>query len=409
MYIQYLYEINQLSFLIANHTRGYFILFAPIKFVQTRFDPIFVDCSLTTDHRPTEQLLDELLKDINYRPAGKYRKGVRSILISLYEAQDTIGVRTNVLVAIPVPAKPDYWENEKLVTRNVVKTLRCKLLGAGIIKLRRKNFNGSGFHGEASCYLYSLNLPRFKKYLKYASVKSLNTNLTVTKKKVSGKARLSPNDPESKALVRLNRIISSGNVQFGSRVAIGGVNRRFSDPDKQRGGRFYGPYTNKAKSARLSNMTIGGSPVCEVDISACNPTLLAAIHGHKLPNRDIYTGFAGKPREVTKMFLVEMIGKGSCEKKRLTKTNIERLKDIGINGSGDLADLRDELVAAYPFLEELEKGVLDSETLAYHESEIIQQAILSLQTNHSVVACPMHDCLIVVMLEWCMLTTTVVM
>ena len=55
--------------------------------------------------------------------------------------------------------------------------------------------------------------------------------------------------------------------------------------------------------------------------------------------------------------------------------------------------MRDKLTAAYPALKELEPQVLDSNTLAFRESEIILATIETLKTKE-IVSYPMHDAVI---------------
>ena len=367
----------------------------PVPTLHRQFEPVFADCSLTTTDRATIAFLDGVLADIGYRPAGKYLEGVRRILISLYEAQDAIAGRDHMLVAIP--ASLDYWKNESSITRQVIRTLRNKLKGASILTLRRPKFNGTGFGGPPMCDLFAIQMPRFEQYRSVASVVSVVSNLQATTKKVDSSVRITlpKRSREASDLLRLNGIISEGKVSLGDRVVIAGVDRKFSNFDLKRGGRFYGPYTNKPKQTRFKDMSINGEQICEVDISACSLTLFAAMSGHELPAGDLYAGFAEKPREITKSLVVEMFGNGSNRKNRLSRPNVEKLESMGIKGDGDLSEVRKQLNHSFPFLSRLEKGVLDSEALSYHESEIIQGAIFKLYEQHGATACPMHDGLIV--------------
>ena len=286
------------------------------------FEPIFVDCSLEADDDVTKGFLNSVLETINYHPKGKYLRGVHSLLISLYEAEETIGSRHHLVVAIP--ANQDYWSSEDLVSRQIVRTLREKLREAGILTLKKGKFNCLKFLGPSTCDLFSLSMPRFEWYASNASISTRTKSFKVkTREQGSSAQRALPDDSrEASDLIKLNSIIQGGSVKFGGRISIGGVSRKFSDYDRRRGGRFQGAYTNKPKQMRFQKLTIMGEAVSEVDISASNPTILAAIAGYKLPDKDMYEGISGAPREVTKALVVEMIGSGNCNKSKVSNSTL---------------------------------------------------------------------------------------
>ena len=359
------------------------------------FEALFVDCSLAPSNEQTKQFLDQVLLDLEYSPRSRSKAGVHSLLISLFEAQQAIGGRDHILVAIP--ANETHWTSDELLTRQIARTIRTKLIDAGWLNLRRRGFNGSPFYGRVSCDLFAVNMPQIESYLDEASVMSNRANLSATtRSQTNSHRRAIPSTSDAhQEFIRLNEIIASGDVKLGRRIAIAGVNRRFSDFRSRRGGRFFHPYTSKPSATRLSEMTIGNQPVCEVDISACSLTMLASMSGFELPATDAYEGFSESDREIAKALIVKMFGSGRSNVHTLSLNQVADLNDIGIEANVNQSELASAIRQKYPFLENLRPGELDSETMAYWESEIVQAAIFKLHEDDGIVGCPMHDAVII--------------
>ena len=360
-----------------------------------KYETLFANCDLVPGNTQTKQLLDEVLEEIGYKPNLKSRQGIWSLLISLYEAQETIGDRDYVFVAIP--AGDDYWGPDEPVTRQTVRTLRDKLKDAGYLKTKLRSFYGSHFYYRVRCELLEVNLPMFDRYLVEASVESRVVASSAKTKTADGRSRKSipKSSKEYKDLARLNKIIGSGNVKFSSRMSVKEVSRSFSDFKTKRGGRFYGVYSHKPKQSRLQNMSIDGSSICEVDISACSLTILSSMKHFPLPEGDPYAGITGSKRDIIKALVVRMFGSGDAFNDLLSTDQISELRMRGIEVQRQQKELGNRIRDMYPVLELLEPKKLDSETIAYHESEIVVSAILALHEQHGAVGLPMHDGLIV--------------
>lgn len=348
------------------------------------FEPIYVNCSLKPASVETEEFLDARLKEMGYRPTRKFRSGVRSLLISLYEAQLITADVYHKVVAIPAGDVP--WKDLKDISRSAVRSFRDALKSAGYLELKRRNYRDA-WSGESSCDLFDVSLPSLAECCEQASIATNAPNLYAFNKASEKKMR----DADLKTI---NTIICQGKVKIDARVAIEGVSRSYKDFRAKLGGRFQGAYTNISKASRLASMTIDGEPVCEVDISNCNLRLLAAWQHGTLLDGDLYDGL-GSSRDVTKAFLVQMIGAGNANRSQISQSTREELTGAGVNVPRDLRPLRDELLNRYPFLSSLQSGQLYSEALAFHESNIVAQTIIRLWEDHQVVSCPMHDCLIV--------------
>ena len=83
--------------------------------VHRDFERIYVNCSLKPASVETEEFLDARLKEMGYRPTRKFRSGVRSLLISLYEAQLITADVYHKVVAIPAGDVP--WKDLKDISR----------------------------------------------------------------------------------------------------------------------------------------------------------------------------------------------------------------------------------------------------------------------------------------------------
>ncbi len=166
------------------------------------------------------------------------------------------------------------------------------------------------------------------------------------------------------------------------------ASRKFNDSSLTRGGRFFGGWSNIPEPERLTG-TIDGDPVSEIDLRAANLTILTGLLKYPMPENPFSDPYAyvDADRKQTKDALLEILGAGDHEKSKGSS------KYVGKHGGGTFKPVRDKLVDAYPVLEHLEKGKLDSNSLAYDESEIVLSAMMALREK-GVVSYPMHDALI---------------
>ena len=168
------------------------------------------------------------------------------------------------------------------------------------------------------------------------------------------------------------------------------AHRSFSDAELTKGGRFYGHWTSMPKVERLK-CTIDGKSVAEVDVSGMYLMLLCSITGHvpftpqfqdpyQLPNhfKDIH-------REDVKAIINSAIGGGTWRQTQPTKM----IKKAEIS-QDRLTEIRKQIIPAYKSLKSLNKDTLYSESLAFHESEIMMRLVERLQKPIFI----LHDCLI---------------
>jgi hypothetical protein len=163
--------------------------------------------------------------------------------------------------------------------------------------------------------------------------------------------------------------------------------RSFSNKELTRGGRFFGPWTSMNKERERLKCTIGGSAVAEVDVSGMYPTLLCAITGHvpfKTRFKDPYF-IEGIEREEVKTVVTSAIGGGTSNQRTLT----DLMRKSGLTQER-LTEIRRVILPKFEFLRSLKKGVLDSEALAYHETEILMRVVERLNRPIFI----LHDCLI---------------
>lgn len=203
--------------------------------------------------------------------------------------------------------------------------------------------------------------------------------------------------------------------------AFHAATRSFGNDSCTRGGRYFAPWSNMPRTKRHS-LTIVGSGIVEVDIAACHPTIMAAMtgkipdiwkNGHSLDLYD-FCDPSITSRDDVKSLVTHMIGAGRHNKQvgvaeltydPLSKTYSSSLF-AELNGFNDANKpnkprqtkaykmYRDAINTHFPFMKQLEKGVLDSETLNFYESEVMTRATLAIQElGHPCYI--LHDCLIV--------------
>lgn len=349
------------------------------------YEPVFPDLNYEPASAWTTGYLSSLFEQIKYRPSRRSRHEVHRLLLGILEAALTCEGRAHHFVTLPTG--PGYYKRQaSTLSDQVPRTLRKKLQAAGFIS-ESKRYRYDDW-GGGSCTLFATNIPGIDEY-------STNGRVMVDSRSMATVDNKSGRKIKDPLLTQVNNVIRIGDVWYGEgRIGLAGVNRRFSDYKQKRGGRFYGAYTNRKKDERLASMSIGGEPVAEVDISNCYLRLLAAMTGGEIPDGDLYVDLPGH-RKVAKVLLVEMIGSGDATKGSISRSNIAKLRENhGLVVKSAQPGLARAILSAYPFLSALQKGVLDGEALAFHESEIVARTIINCHQAYGIHSCPMHDCVI---------------
>lgn len=211
--------------------------------------------------------------------------------------------------------------------------------------------------------------------------------------------------------------------------AAASATRVYHDGRMDAGGRLYGAWTGLDKATERLHCTIGGEPICELDIRASQPTLFSSLLGYRMGGLgkgdtwgDVYAELSSlwavntwwadhdllidkidlitRNRKVSKGVVVALIGSGNSLK---AKASEELANEHGLTQTGWLS-FRDTLIRTIPALECLEprydkdgnlSGYMNGAGfLSYHESEIMMLTLERLMDD-GIPAYPVHDCLMV--------------
>ena len=186
----------------------------------------------------------------------------------------------------------------------------------------------------------------------------------------------------------INEFLSAWEFNFGPAPLL---HRIYNDGDLydfdwNYGGRFYGPrycYLNWPSALR-SEITINGDPVCEIDISACQLTLIYGVLNEPLDLTSDPYQIEGLSRDDVKKAINLIIGLGKVPS-----------DDWGKYDNTKFNQIKHAALGKHPVLIKLEYSQLGSKRLQAVESDIVSAALLSLARDHSIPALPVHDCLIV--------------
>jgi len=197
-------------------------------------------------------------------------------------------------------------------------------------------------------------------------------------------------------VIKINEYLSKHEIRGGNHD---GYYRSFNNGDSPNfsfnyGGRLYSAGNNSYQ--RLSGhgrlkMTIDGAQVCEVDIKACQLSLLHAIaHPYRPLPSDLYE-VDGIPRPVVKQWVTAALGQKKLPAKwpRGTASKVSDLKRYPVKA------VTAAMTNCYPFLNRLEDFNLGTLELTALESDIIVSTLLRLQGEVNVPALAMHDGIIV--------------
>jgi hypothetical protein len=196
--------------------------------------------------------------------------------------------------------------------------------------------------------------------------------------------------------------------EFLSKVQIGGGPhygyRRIFNEGKlagytwDKGGRLYGvgeTYQSFPRAQRLL-MTLNGSPVVEIDVTASQLTILLGVTGQSFdPSKDPYL-VKGLPREVVKAWVTATFGSNKHPKRWPSRISSEFKKKHGrpLSKIARVADVRAAVEARYPIFEDWGKADLPGwARLQFLESEAIIQTMLELM-NQDIPSLSVHDSLI---------------
>jgi hypothetical protein len=236
-------------------------------------------------------------------------------------------------------------------------------------------------------------------------------------KKLQGKAHrqrrsgvnlhFGPEDPQVKAL---SQTVLDHNA-FAARFQVSGVAPpqwfRIFNRNWRLGGRWYAAghdqgsaYLYLPERERLRDIRINGEPVVEVDVKASHLTILHGLLGLVLPEHDLYTIHPDIPRDTAKAWLTTNLGKGKAGFRWSSSVRHE-LRTV----KGKV--VRDAMVAAYPFLDDLlqvvpadlrEEEGDDTDLVPLHLQAIEASALTDAITyvrSQGILALPTHDGLIV--------------
>ncbi|WP_342071447.1 hypothetical protein [Yoonia algicola] len=186
----------------------------------------------------------------------------------------------------------------------------------------------------------------------------------------------------------INEYLAEQTFSFGPAPYLRRIYNNGDDPlfDWNHGGRLYAEgksYLNWEADER-KNIEINGSGVVEIDISACQLTIIHGLLGKEFdPIQDLYD-FDGLERKDVKQVINTIIGIGG---------NID-------HASGEyLSQKRKRILEAikesFPILDQLGEKGLNSVTLQAIESDIMMMTLLRLKRDQQIPALPVHDCIIV--------------
>ena len=335
-----------------------------------------------------EQQIDHLLIQIgchSNRPASlsKLRTLMSSFLVQAQRLANRVQRKSGQMV-IGWPHDEAYWRTRSEVGYKISIALREALLESGWIT-HHKQATINLYHGESNCngYLIADFVPELAHGIAFQS-----SELTYPTKSSARetKGKKVTNEALDKRTTALWELWKSKPLTLGD-LKMWRATRSFSNKELTRGGRFFGPWTSMNKERERLKCTIGGSAVAEVDVSGMYPTLLCAITGHvpfKTRFKDPYF-IEGIEREEVKTVLTSAIGGGTANQKTLT----DLMRKSGLTQKR-LTEIRRVILPKFGFLRSLKKGVLDSEALAYHETEILMRVVERLNRPIFI----LHDCLI---------------
>ena len=335
-----------------------------------------------------EKRIDELLTQLgclSNRTASlrKLHTLMSSFLMQAQRLAKRVQLKGGQMV-IGWPHDEAYWRTRSEVGYKIAIQLRKALLENGWITHKRQATINL-YQGESNCngYLIADFVLELADGIAFQSSELTYPTKSSTKE---AKGKKVTNEALDKRTIALWELWKSEPLTLGD-IKMWRATRSFSNQELTRGGRFFGPWTNMNKERERLKCTIGGYPVAEVDVSGMYPTLLCAITGHvpfKTRFKDPYF-IEGIEREKVKAVLTSAIGGGTANQRTLT----DLMRKSGLTQER-LTEIRRAILPKFECLRSLKKGVLDSEALAYHETEILMRVVERLNRPIFI----LHDCLI---------------
>ncbi|WP_176250210.1 hypothetical protein [Sulfitobacter sp. HGT1] len=313
------------------------------------------------------------------------------------------------------PSKRDDFKNTVAESRHY-DTLKSAWADLGLIEVINgfrgsSEFDGDRYHPETSSFMWATRLRAKPSLLKvmsehgitpttigqhYKIAQSQFAPIIVKAEKLKGEKSgkvLNPDNTGKLQQLRaevneINEFLATWEFNFGPAPYL---HRIFNDGDLydfdwNYGGRFYGPrycYINWPSALR-ADITINGEPVCEIDISACQLTLVYGLLNEQLDlPTDPYL-IEGVARDDVKKAINLIIGLGKVPR-----------DDWGKYDNTKFNQIKHAALGKHPILMKLEDSQLGSTRLQAVESHIVSNSMLALAREHSIPALPVHDCLIV--------------
>lgn len=290
----------------------------------------------------------------------------------------------------------NHWHNRTKIGTKMVRGFRMALIKSGVIIKVRGHYNdvdGLGFDSKAELFEISESLlgKVASTELSFTNCSYLNPVTATVRRNKSKDTKtiaISENSPAYQQLIELRDWHAAMPLITPEGAELGYGTRSFNSYDQDVGGRYQCAYTNEPASER-AKYTLNGERIVEVDISACNPTILTALTGKVHPSwlgREVLNPYETLITEdfskaEIKDIIVRLIGAGNAKKRAGAADYQLGLAEVSsTNGKGEptrfkgtkrykalLKHLREML----PGLNDLKRGVLDSNTLSYHESAIM--------------------------------------
>lgn len=290
----------------------------------------------------------------------------------------------------------NHWHNRTEIGTKVIEAFRKALIKSGVIIKVRGHYNDTGGYGfDSKAELFEISDSIWSKVasteLSFTNCSYLNP-VTATvrrdKSKDTQTISISENSQVYKDFIKLRDWHTAMPLVTPEGAKLGYGTRLFNAYDLDVGGRYQCAYTNEPPTER-AKYTLNGEPIVEVDISACNPTILTAMTGKVHPSwlgcevlnpyeTLIAEGF--KKAEI-KDIIVRLIGAGNAKKKagfadyqlglaEVSSTN-KKGEPTRYKGTDRYKALLKHLREMLPGLNDLKRGVLDGNTLSFHESQIM--------------------------------------
>jgi len=362
----------------------------------------FLSQDVNPDHVATNDLVWELLETLHRDgglPLGKDRAATRNrqrmcLAVNFLSAVRRMqkGGRRNFIFR----GNRNHWHNRTKIGTKIVLGFRKALIKSGVIIKVRGHYNdtdGFGFDSKAELFEISDSI-----WGKVASTELSFTNcsylnpVTATirrnKSKDTQTVAIDENSSVYQEFIELRDWHASMPLITPEGAELGYGSRSFNANDLDVGGRYQCAYTNEPASER-AKYTLNGERIVEVDISACNPTILTAMTGKVHPNwlgcevLNPYETLTTKDftKAEIKDIILRLIGAGNAKKQagypdyqaglaEPTSTNAKG-EPTRYKGTNRYKALLKHLREMLPGLSNLKKDVCDANTLSFHESAVM--------------------------------------